>query len=62
MLRKKLKASASKQPSNITDSYAEFVHSFANTINTIDGGNPSDRAAHRSDRVINDYARKNSFT
>ena len=37
-----------------TDSYSESVYSFANTINTIDGGSHITRS-------INDYARKNSL-
>ena len=44
-----------------TDSYAESVHSFANTINTIDGGTHLTGLRIAATRVINDYARKNNL-
>jgi DNA gyrase subunit B len=44
-----------------TDSYAESVHSFANTINTIDGGTHLTGLRIAATRVINDYARKNNM-
>ena len=44
-----------------TDSYAESVYSFANTINTIDGGTHLTGLRIAATRVINDYARKNNI-
>jgi DNA gyrase subunit B len=44
-----------------TDAYAESVYSFANTINTIDGGTHMTGLRTATTRVINDYARKNSL-
>ncbi|MCE1254102.1 MAG: ATP-binding protein, partial [Anaerolineae bacterium] len=44
-----------------TDSYAESVHSFANTINTIDGGTHLTGLRIAVTRVINDYARRNNL-
>jgi len=41
-----------------TDSYNESVYSFANTINTIDGGTHLTGLRTALTRVINDYARK----
>ena len=41
-----------------TDSYNESVYSFANTINTIDGGTHLTGLRMAITRVINDYARK----
>jgi DNA gyrase subunit B len=41
-----------------TDSYTESVYSFANTINTIDGGTHLTGLRTATTRVINDYARK----
>ncbi len=41
-----------------TDSYTESVYSFANTINTIDGGTHLTGLRSALTRVINDYARK----
>jgi DNA gyrase subunit B len=41
-----------------TDSYNESVYSFANTINTIDGGTHLTGLRAALTRVINDYARK----
>jgi DNA gyrase subunit B len=41
-----------------TDAYAESVYSFANTINTIDGGTHLTGLRTAITRVINDYARK----
>jgi DNA gyrase subunit B len=44
-----------------TDSYSESVYSFANTINTIDGGTHLTGLRMALTRSINDYARKNSL-
>ena len=41
-----------------TDSYSESVYSFANTINTIDGGTHMTGLHTALTRVINDYSRK----
>ena len=43
-----------------TDSYTETVYSFANTINTIDGGTHLTGLRAAVTRCINDYARKSS--
>ena len=44
-----------------TDVYAESVYSFANTINTIDGGTHLTGLRSAITRVVNDYARKNNL-
>jgi len=44
-----------------TDSYTESVYSFANTINTIDGGTHLTGLRSAVTRVVNDYARKNGL-
>lgn len=44
-----------------TDSYAESVHSFVNTINTVDGGTHLTGLRAAITRTINDYARKNGI-
>ncbi len=44
-----------------TDAYTESVYSFANTINTIDGGTHLTGLRSSVTRVINDYARKNGL-
>jgi DNA gyrase subunit B len=44
-----------------TDAYTESVYSFANTINTIDGGTHLTGLRASLTRVINDYARKNGL-
>jgi len=44
-----------------TDAYAESVYSFANTINTIDGGTHLTGLRTASTRAINDYARRGSL-
>ncbi len=44
-----------------TDAYAESVYSFANTINTIDGGTHLTGLRSAITRTINDYARRNNF-
>ncbi len=44
-----------------TDSYTESVYSFANTINTIDGGTHLTGLRSALTRVINDYARKSGL-
>ncbi len=41
-----------------TDAYTESVYSFANTINTVDGGTHMTGLRAALTRVINDYARK----
>jgi DNA gyrase subunit B len=41
-----------------TDAYAESVYSFANTINTVDGGTHLTGLRSALTRTINDYARK----
>ena len=44
-----------------TDAYSESVYSFANTINTIDGGAHMTGLRASLTRVINDYARRNNM-
>ncbi len=44
-----------------TDAYTESVYSFANTINTIDGGTHLTGLRSALTRVVNDYARKNGL-
>ncbi len=44
-----------------TDAYAESVYSFANTINTVDGGTHLTGLRAAITRTINDYSRKNSL-
>jgi DNA gyrase subunit B len=44
-----------------TESYAESVYSFANTINTIDGGTHLTGLRAAVTRTINDYARRNGL-
>lgn len=44
-----------------TDAFAESVYSFANTINTIDGGTHMTGLRTALTRVINDYARRNQL-
>ena len=44
-----------------TDAYTESVYSFANTINTIDGGTHLTGLRSSLTRVVNDYARKNGL-
>ncbi len=44
-----------------TSAYAESVYSFANTINTVDGGTHLTGLKAAITRTVNDYARKNGF-
>jgi DNA gyrase subunit B len=44
-----------------TDAFAESVYSFANTINTIDGGTHLTGLRSAITRTINDYARRNNL-
>ncbi len=44
-----------------TDAFAESVYSFANTINTIDGGTHMTGLRTAITRVINDYTRRNNL-
>ncbi|MFH0816896.1 MAG: DNA topoisomerase (ATP-hydrolyzing) subunit B [Methanobacteriota archaeon] len=44
-----------------TDGYVENIHTFANNINTIEGGTHLIGFRAALTRVINDYARKNNF-
>jgi DNA gyrase subunit B len=44
-----------------TDAFAESVYSFANTINTIDGGTHLTGLRAAITRTVNDYARKNGL-
>jgi DNA gyrase subunit B len=44
-----------------TGAYAESVYSFANTINTVDGGTHITGLRAAITRTVNDYARKNGF-
>ncbi|MCD6576716.1 MAG: DNA topoisomerase (ATP-hydrolyzing) subunit B [Anaerolineaceae bacterium] len=44
-----------------TNAYAESVYSFANTINTIDGGTHLTGFRSAITRVLNDYSRKNGL-
>ncbi len=43
------------------DSYTSFIHSFANNINTYEGGTHESGFKTALTRVINDYARKNGI-
>ena len=43
------------------DSFTEFVHSFANCINTIDGGSHITGLRSALTRIINDYGRKQNL-
>ena len=43
------------------DSYTEFVHSFANCINTVDGGSHLTGFRTALTRVLNDYGRKQNL-
>ena len=43
------------------DSFTEFVHSFANCINTIDGGSHITGFRSALTRVVNDYGRKQNI-
>lgn len=43
------------------DSYADYLHSFANNINTHEGGTHESGFKSALTRIINDYARKNSL-
>jgi DNA gyrase subunit B len=44
-----------------TDVFSESIHSFANTINTTDGGSHLTGLRAAITRVVNDYARKNNL-
>ena len=44
-----------------TDAYTESIYSFANTINTVDGGTHLTGMRAALTRVINDYARKSGL-
>ncbi|MCD6356646.1 MAG: DNA topoisomerase (ATP-hydrolyzing) subunit B [Anaerolineaceae bacterium] len=44
-----------------TDAFSESVYSFANTINTVDGGTHLTGFRSAITRVLNDYARKNNL-
>jgi DNA gyrase subunit B len=44
-----------------TDSYTESIYSFANTINTVDGGTHLTGLRSALTRVVNDFARKNNL-
>ncbi len=44
-----------------TDSYREFIHSYANNINTIEGGTHLSGFKSALTRTLNDYAKKNNF-
>jgi DNA gyrase subunit B len=44
-----------------TNSYAESIYSFANTINTIDGGTHLTGVRAAITRTVNDYSRKNGL-
>jgi len=44
-----------------TDSFTESIYSFANTINTVDGGTHLTGLRSALTRVINDFARKNNL-
>jgi DNA gyrase subunit B len=44
-----------------TDAFSESVYSFANTINTVDGGTHMTGLRAALTRVINDYARRNNM-
>jgi DNA gyrase subunit B len=44
-----------------TDAYTESVYSFANTINTVDGGTHMTGLRSALTRVINDYSRKSGL-
>lgn len=44
-----------------TDSYRESIHSYANNINTIEGGSHLSGFKSALTRTLNDYAKKNNF-
>ncbi len=44
-----------------TDSYREYIHSYANNINTIEGGTHLIGFKSALTRTLNDYARKNNY-
>ena len=44
-----------------TDAFSESVYTFANTINTVDGGTHLTGFRSATTRVLNDYARKNNI-
>ncbi|MBI4758250.1 MAG: DNA topoisomerase (ATP-hydrolyzing) subunit B [Chloroflexi bacterium] len=44
-----------------TDAYAESVYSFANNVNTVDGGTHLTGFRSALTRTLNDYARKNNW-
>jgi DNA gyrase subunit B len=44
-----------------TDSYRESIHSYANNINTIEGGTHLSGFKSALTRTLNDYAKKNNF-
>ena len=58
MLRKQVDNIGIEAAIQYTDAYTESVYSFANTINTVDGGTHMTGLRAALTRVINDYARK----
>ena len=56
--RRTWRAWASRRPSSIPMRFTESVYSFANTINTVDGGTHLTGLRSALTRVVNDYARK----
>ncbi|MFP3853765.1 MAG: type IIA DNA topoisomerase subunit B, partial [Anaerolineales bacterium] len=57
-IEKELEGTGIEVALQYTDSYAESVYSFANTINTVDGGTHLTGLRAAVTRTINDYARK----
>ncbi|HSL31086.1 MAG TPA: DNA topoisomerase (ATP-hydrolyzing) subunit B [Anaerolineales bacterium] len=60
-VEKEIEAVGIESAIQYTDAYTESVYSFANTINTMDGGTHLTGLRSAITRVINDYARKNGL-
>ena len=61
MLRRKSSIIDVEAAIQYTDSYSESVYSFANTINTIDGGTHLTGLRTATTRVINDYGHRSGL-
>jgi len=57
-INKELEGVGIEEAVQYTDAYAESVYSFANTINTVDGGTHLTGLRAAITRTVNDYARK----
>ena len=60
-IEKEFEATGIEVALQYTDAYAESVYSFANTINTVDGGTHLTGLRAAVTRTINDYARKSGL-